>query len=36
VGPICAPALGEHTNEVLADLGYTVEQVTRLRESGVI
>lgn len=36
VGPVCAPALGEHTGEVLADLGYTVEEVTRLRESGII
>lgn len=36
VGPTCAPALGEHTGEVLADLGYTVEEVTRLRESGII
>jgi len=36
VGPTCAPGLGEHTDEVLADLGYTVEEVTRLRESGVI
>ena len=36
VGPTCAPGLGEHTDEVLADLGYTVEGVTRLRESGVI
>ena len=30
------PLLGEHTDEVLADLGYTVEEVTRFRESGVI
>lgn len=36
VGPVCAPALGEHTGEVLADLGYSVEEVTRLRESGAI
>ena len=36
VGPICAPALGEHTGEVLADLGYSVAEGTRLRESGVI
>ena len=36
VGPTCAPALGEHTGEVLADLGYTVAEVTRLRELGVI
>jgi len=36
VGPTCAPTLGEHTGEVLADLGYTVAEVTRLREFGVI
>lgn len=36
VGPICAPGLGEHTNEVLAELGYTAEEITGLRESGVI
>lgn len=36
VGPTCAPALGEHTGEVLADLGYSVAEVTRLRESGVV
>ena len=36
VGPVCAPALGEHTGEVLADLGYTIEEVNRLRESGII
>jgi len=36
VGPTCAPALGEHTGEVLADLGYTIEEVNRLRESGII
>ena len=36
VGPTCAPGLGEHTKEVLADLGYTVEEVAMLRKSGVI
>ena len=28
------PALGEHTDEVLAGLGYTPEQIAALRESG--
>ncbi|MDC0068874.1 CoA transferase [Gammaproteobacteria bacterium] len=36
VGPTCAPGLGEHTGEVLADLGYTAEEITRLQEGGVI
>ena len=31
-----APLLGEHTHAVLAKLGYSDEQVARLREQGVI
>lgn len=30
------PRLGEHTGEVLAGLGYTREQVSALREKGVV
>jgi crotonobetainyl-CoA:carnitine CoA-transferase CaiB-like acyl-CoA transferase len=30
------PRLGEHTDEVLTGLGYTLEQVTALREKGVV
>ena len=30
-----SPALGEHTDEVLAELGYDAEQVQRLRDEGV-
>ena len=30
------PLLGEHTDEVLASLGYTREAVARLREEGVV
>lgn len=30
------PALGEHTDEVLAGLGYTPAEVLRLRERGVV
>ncbi|KEF52583.1 uncharacterized protein A1O9_11426 [Exophiala aquamarina CBS 119918] len=30
------PLLGEHTNEVLSDLGYTVSDITSLRKSGII
>lgn len=31
-----APALGEHTEEILSDLGYTSGQIAKLREEGVI
>jgi crotonobetainyl-CoA:carnitine CoA-transferase CaiB-like acyl-CoA transferase len=31
-----APLLGEHTSEVLGELGYSPTQVTRLREQGAI
>ena len=30
------PVLGEHTDEILAEAGYTTEQVTELREAGVV
>lgn len=30
------PALGEHTDEVLASLGYTEDQVARLRAEGIV
>lgn len=30
-----APLLGEHTEEVLADLGYTAEQIKEMEDSGV-
>lgn len=36
VGPTKAPELGEHTDEVLVSLGYTVAQISSLREQGVI
>jgi crotonobetainyl-CoA:carnitine CoA-transferase CaiB-like acyl-CoA transferase len=31
-----APSLGEHTDGVLAEAGYTPEEVTALREAGVV
>jgi crotonobetainyl-CoA:carnitine CoA-transferase CaiB-like acyl-CoA transferase len=30
------PVLGEHTEEILAEAGYTAAQVTELREAGVV
>ena len=34
--PFAAPALGQHTGEILSSLGYAVEDIAKLRESGVI
>ncbi|HYA35360.1 MAG TPA: CaiB/BaiF CoA-transferase family protein [Candidatus Binataceae bacterium] len=31
-----APTMGQHTNEVLTDLGYAMEQIERWREEGAI
>ena len=31
-----APRLGEHREEILNSLGYTVEEITRLKEDHVI
>jgi crotonobetainyl-CoA:carnitine CoA-transferase CaiB-like acyl-CoA transferase len=30
------PVLGEHTDEILAEAGYTPAQVAELRETGVV
>ena len=30
------PRLGEHTDDVLTDLGYTSEEIARLRDAGAI
>ena len=31
-----SPLLGEHTEEILSDLGYTKEQIVALREAGAL
>ena len=31
-----APLLGEHTEAILAEIGYSTAEVARLRESGVV
>jgi len=36
VGPKRAPDLGEHSEEILAELGYTAEDIARLQANGVI
>jgi len=35
-GPGRAPALGEHTREVLTELGFTSDEVSALREAGAV
>ncbi|HKG23919.1 MAG TPA: CoA transferase, partial [Blastocatellia bacterium] len=35
-GPGRAPALGEHTREVLAELGFTSDEISALREAGAV
>jgi len=36
LSPVPAPSLGEHTEEVLQNLGYTAEQIDQLVHAGVI
>jgi formyl-CoA transferase len=36
VDVVCAPLLGEHTEEIYRDLGYSQEQLTEFRGDGVI
>ena len=36
VDVVCAPLLGEHTEEIYRDLGYSLEQLTQFRGAGVI
>ena len=35
VGPRRAPTLGEHTDEILAEAGYSADEITALRADGV-
>jgi crotonobetainyl-CoA:carnitine CoA-transferase CaiB-like acyl-CoA transferase len=34
--PTPAPVLGEHTDEVLAELGLTLDEIRALRRDGVV
>ena len=36
VGPICAPALGEHNEEILSELGFDAEEIKALQALGVV
>ncbi|MBZ6226298.1 CaiB/BaiF CoA transferase family protein [Streptomyces olivaceus] len=36
VAPVPPPLLGEHTDEILAELGYTPAEITALREGGAV
>ena len=36
VAPIAAPLLGQHTAEVLAELGYTRERISGLDQAGAL
>jgi crotonobetainyl-CoA:carnitine CoA-transferase CaiB-like acyl-CoA transferase len=31
-----APAFGQHTEEILLELGYAIDDIARLKEKGVI
>jgi crotonobetainyl-CoA:carnitine CoA-transferase CaiB-like acyl-CoA transferase len=34
--PLPPPLLGEHTDQILAELGYTVDQIAKFHEGGVV
>ena len=36
VGVLRAPDIGEHTDEVLAELGYDIDAISDLRQNGIV
>ena len=36
IAPVRAPALGENTDEILADIGYETHEVAKLHDAGVV
>ena len=34
--PVCSPALGEHSDEVLASIGISGEDLARLRAANIV
>jgi crotonobetainyl-CoA:carnitine CoA-transferase CaiB-like acyl-CoA transferase len=36
VGPVCAPALGEHNEEILRELGFNTDEISELQATRVI
>jgi formyl-CoA transferase len=36
VAPVRAPAVGQHSEAVLSDAGYTADEIARLKELGVL
>ena len=34
--PVCSPELGEHSDEVLASIGFSAEDLARLRAANIV